>query len=153
MDDVESTADATLHASRALVAVIARSLASALEDVSLPQFRVLVLLSNNGPLRQGVVAEQLGVHASTFSRNAGRLVAGGWVRRLEDPDNGQAKRLELTDAGRALVDQVTEQRRAEIAAVVAAVPAAERPAVLAAFRAFAHAAGEPDPQDLQTLAM
>ena len=43
-DDV----DATLTASRALVGVVARSLAEVLEQITLPQFRVLVVLLPKG---------------------------------------------------------------------------------------------------------
>lgn len=43
----------TLTASRALLGVIARSLATVMDTVTLPQFRVLVVLSDFGPLRMG----------------------------------------------------------------------------------------------------
>ena len=48
--------DRTLIASRALLGVIARSLAPVMDTVTLPQFRVLVVLSNFGPLRMGELA-------------------------------------------------------------------------------------------------
>jgi DNA-binding MarR family transcriptional regulator len=153
MDDLDAVTDAALLSSRAMLGVIARSVALALEDVSLPQFRVLVLLSRDGSLRPGVVADHLGVHPSTFSRNADRLVAGGWVRRVDDPDRRHSVLIELTESGRALVDHATEQRRNDLAEILGRLPVEERKAVLDAFRALAEAAGEPDPRDLRTLAI
>ena len=82
-DGIRPAADATVTASRALLGIIARSMLPALEDVSLPQFRVLVLLSSAGALRMGALAERLGVTVSTFSRTADRLVTGGWATREE----------------------------------------------------------------------
>ena len=79
MTDVQT--DAALRASRAMLGIVARSVAPALERVSLPHFRVLVLLETSGPLRVGAIAERLGIVVSTFSRSLDRLEAGGWVQR------------------------------------------------------------------------
>lgn len=150
---LERATEATLHASRALLGVVARSLSEALEEVSLPQFRVLVLLAASGPLRSGVVAERLGIHPSTFSRNADRLVAGGWVRRVEDPDSRLSVLIELTETGTELVGRVTERRRAELRRVLAGMPAAQRDVLAEALTSFAEAAGEPGLDDLAPLGM
>ena len=144
--------EATLVASRALLGVVARSVATALEQVSLPQFRVLVVLSScAGPLRAGALAERTGVHPSTFSRTADRLEAGGWVRRTPNPESRREVLVELTDQARRLVDQVTRDRRAEIARILEQAPAEQREAIRAGFEAFAAAAGEPPVEDLATL--
>src|SRR3954471_11676361 len=98
-DDV----DATLVASRALVAVLARSLAEALEQITLPQFRVLVVLCAEGPLRSGVLAERLGMPQSTLTRTADRLVAQGLIRREVSAESRREVMVDLTDGGRDLV--------------------------------------------------
>jgi hypothetical protein len=51
-------------------------------------------------------------------------------------------RLDLTAAGRRLVDSVTARRRAEIETILAKVPANRRPGLVDAFAAFGAAAGE-----------
>lgn len=51
----DSVAGFTLAASRALLGVVARSVMEALEDVTLPQFRVLVVLTAHGRLPIGAV--------------------------------------------------------------------------------------------------
>ncbi|WP_082537730.1 MarR family transcriptional regulator [Angustibacter sp. Root456] len=142
---------ATLAASRALMGVMARSMASVLDQITLPQFRVLVLLSTSGALRTGALAERSGVHASTLTRTADRLVRGGWVRRLENPLSRREVLIELTDAGAALVREVTERRAAEAAEILSRLSPEGREQVLAGFEAFATAAAEPTPQDLLVL--
>lgn len=148
MDDAS---EAVLTASRALLGVVARSVAPALEQVSLPHFRVLVLLSREGPVRLGALAEELGVNASTFSRSTDRLVAAGWAVRAENPESRREVLLQLTDTGRELVASVTAARRREVAAVLERLDPAEREAVAAALAAFARAAGEPPAADLRVL--
>jgi DNA-binding MarR family transcriptional regulator len=149
VSDLETSASAVLTASRALLAVVARSIAPELDRVTVPQFRVLVVLSTAGsPVRNRDLAEALGVHPSTFTRNADRLVAGGWVRRAQNPDNRRETLVSLTSAGRRLVDRVTARRRDEIREILARLEPAERAGVLEAMQTFARAAGEPDVGDL-----
>jgi DNA-binding MarR family transcriptional regulator len=146
-------ADATLAASRALLGIVARSVAPALEAVSLPQFRVLVLLSADGPTRVGQLAERVGANPSTFSRSVDRMVAGGWVLRAENPDSRREVLLELTDDGRWLVESVHTRRRREIAAVLEKLTAGDREMLVKALSAFTVAAGEPGIGDLLTLGL
>jgi len=150
----DSTAAAVLTASRALLAVVARSLGPAMEQVTLPQFRVLVVLSSAGrPVRSGELAAALGVHPSTFSRTADRLVAGGWVRRAANPGSRRETFIELTSQGSALVDRVTRRRHAEISDIMSRLSSQERAEVRAGMQAFARAAGEPPVGDLRTLGL
>jgi DNA-binding MarR family transcriptional regulator len=146
-------ADATLTASRALLGIVARSVAPALEAVSLPQFRVLVLLSADGPTRVGHLAERVGANISTFSRSVDRMVAGGWIVRSENPDSRREVLLELTDDGRWLVESVHTRRRREIAAVLEKMSTADRSALTKALSAFTVAAGEPGVDDLLPLGL
>lgn len=152
-DRLAAEVEQTLHASRALLGIVARSLAPALDHVSLPQFRVLVLLAARGPMRSGVIADRIGVHPSTFSRNADRLVAGGWVRRVEDPESRLSVLVELTDAGRQLVEEVTTRRRRDLGDVLASIDPERRRALAEALETFASAAGEPVPEELARLGM
>ena len=78
-DDV---VDAVLGASRALVAVAARSLANVGEDVTLAQYRVLVVLASRGPQRLADLATALAVDRSTATRMCDRLVRKRLIGRL-----------------------------------------------------------------------
>jgi DNA-binding MarR family transcriptional regulator len=152
-EQLKEDVQATLTASRALVGVVARSLADVLDQVTLPQFRVLVVLCAEGPLRSGVLAERLGIHQSTFTRSADRLVAQGWIRREPNAESRREVLVDLTEAGRSLVIDVMKAREAEIARILVSVPEKERETIRAGFEAFARAAGEPEASLLLTLGM
>jgi len=152
-DDGRSGAEATVTASRALLGIIARSMLPALDEVSLPQFRVLVLLSTSGPLRMGVLAERLGVTVSTFSRTADRLVSQGWATRGQGPDSRREVFLDLTERGRGLVASVTEHRRELIDDVLSRMTPRDRARLASSLTAFSRAAGEVAPADLLVLGL
>jgi len=144
-------ADATLTASRALLGVVARSVAAALEVVTLPQFRILVVLVGSGPIRIGALAERMHAVASTFSRTIDRMVTGGWVERSSSPDSRREVMIDASRQGRRLVDHVTDLRRREISAVLANMGEEDRDMVMVALSRFSLAAGEPAVEDLLTL--
>lgn len=152
-NSASTASEATLTASRALLGIVARSVAPALEAVSLSQFRVLVLLSSQGPTRVGQLAEQVGANTSTFSRSIDRMVAGGWVARAENPESRREVLLELTEDGARLVQSVTARRRRAIEDVLARMNDEDRQALEAALASFAAAAGEPSTRDLLILGL
>src|SRR5262249_14336908 len=134
--------DTVLAASRALVAVAARSLAAAGDEVTLPQYRALVVLAAQGPQGTAELAAALAVNPSTATRMCDRLVRQGLIPRDRQPGGCRAARRALARAGRDLVAEVTRQRRAELARLLGALAPEEHEPVIAAFRAFAAAAGE-----------
>ena len=99
--------DAVLGASRALVAVAARSLANVAEDVTLAQYRVLIELAARGPQRLADLATALGVDRSTAARMCDRLVRKGLVHRQRTNQDRRGVRVSLTRAGGELVVEVT----------------------------------------------
>lgn len=135
--------DAVLSASRALVAVSARSLAALPEDVTLPQYRALVVIAARGPQRLADLAVALGVEPSTATRMCDRLVRKDLVYRRRTSTDRRGVRISLAVAGRELVEEVTRRRRAEIVAILGRVPTGTREMVLAGLSALAEAAGEP----------
>lgn len=139
----DEVVEAVLRASRVLVAVAARSLAAVEHDVTLPQYRALVVLAGRGPLRASELAESLGVHPSTVTRLCDRLVAKRLVRRAGSPDNRREVSIRLTPKGERLVDEVTDRRRRDIASIAARVPARERAATVRALHALGDAGDEP----------
>ncbi len=141
-DEFDAVTDALLTASRALVAVAARSLAEVDDDVTLPQYRALVVLASHGPQHVGELASALDVHASTSTRLCDRLVKKQLVRRSVDSESRRETSITLTAAGRALVDRVTSARRREIEHIVGRIPANLRSGAVTALRAFTEAAGE-----------
>ncbi|MGP3921130.1 MarR family transcriptional regulator [Nonomuraea sp. 10N515B] len=142
LSEAEPMAEAVLTASRALVAVAARSITAAGGDVTLPQYRVLVLLAAQGPQRLVDLADALDVNRSTATRMCDRLVTKRLVRRTRMPSDRRTVRIALTAEGRALVDGVTKKRRADLARILARLTPAQQAAVVAALTAFTDAADE-----------
>ncbi|KGI69331.1 MarR family transcriptional regulator [Mycolicibacterium rufum] len=133
-----------MRASRALVGVAAESLAEVDDVVTVPQFRVLVLLHTRGPLNMTSVAAELGVNPSNASRTCDRLIKAQLLDRRESEVDRRHVTLTIRPAGRRLVDTVTEHRRAAIERVLRSMKAGERQMVATALELFAVAAGEPD---------
>lgn len=142
-EDVEAVTAAVLTASRLLVSVSARSLGATGERVTLPQFRMLVVLAGRGESKLVTLAERLAVNPSTAMRMVDRLTAAGLVSREVNPESRREVLLRLTPVGRLIVDQVTMHRRKEIAAIVARMPPRQRAGLVTALRAFYEAGGEP----------
>jgi DNA-binding MarR family transcriptional regulator len=151
MDELEEATDAVLTASRALLGVVAASLAPVLARVTVPQFRVLVLLHTRGPMRSGALAELLGVHPSTFSRTGDRMAAAGLIRRVGNPQSRREVLVQLTPAGRRIVTSVHRRRATAIRRILEPLTPAERATIVAGLAAFAAAADEPGLDDLATL--
>lgn len=146
----ESVVDAVLGASRVLVAVAARSLAEVAEEVTLTQYRSLVVLCSRGPQSVAALADAVGVTPPTASRLCDRLVKRGLIQRRVDAHDRRAVRLAPTAVGRALVDAVTERRRAEITTLLKATRPEDRRVVAAALQKLTAAAGEVPEQEWST---
>lgn len=144
---------ATLVASRSLLGLVAQSLAPALDELTMPQFRVLVVLDGTGPLRMSDLADRVGVHPSTLSRTVERLVAGEWLERASVEESRREVHVELSQKATTLVNDVTERRRAGIARVLAPLSDGDRAAVRRGMEVFAAAAGEASPGDLLELGL
>jgi DNA-binding MarR family transcriptional regulator len=143
----EPVVDAVVGASRALVAIAARSLGAAGEEVTLPQYRALVVLASRGPQRVVDLAGFLDVTASTATRMCDRLARKGLIRRQRQATDRRSVRVSISAPGQALVATVTRRRRREIQAIVDRMLPADREQLVATLRMFAEAAGEVPEQD------
>lgn len=141
-EDHSSVVSAVLAGSRLLVAVAARSLAAVEEKVTLPQFRMMVVLAGHGETKLVTMAELLGVNSSTAMRMADRLASTGLIAREVNPHNRRESLMRLTEEGHRLVDQVMAHRREEIGAIVSRMTAEQRQALISAMNAFNEAGGE-----------
>ncbi len=115
-----------------LVGVALRSVETV--DVSLPQFRLLLVLAQSGRSTSSECAKGLGVVGSSVTRLADRLHARGYLVRGGDPANRSVVTLELTDQGRDVVRQVTTYRRRELRRVLDRIDAADRAACATVLR-------------------
>jgi DNA-binding MarR family transcriptional regulator len=77
---------------------------------------VLARLGELGPLRLSTLAAALCLDISTVSRQVPVLERQGWVTRKRDPEDQRAQLLQLTDAGRAVLEGVRRSRAEAFAA-------------------------------------
>jgi DNA-binding MarR family transcriptional regulator len=134
---VTELVDAVLASSRALVALSARSIADN-TDVTLPQYRMLVVL-DHAPSNLTLLAAALDVIPSTAMRMVDRLAGAGLIKRTVPEEDRRVTHLELTPAGRQVVQQVTRKRRRDLQKVIDHIPADQRQAVAAAMATVADA--------------
>ena len=87
---------------------MARSGSNPLFDsgLTMQQFRVLVLLSTDGPMPHGDLAQALGVGLATVTGLVDRLVARGLAHRSEDPEDRRVRRVGLSADGVELMERV-----------------------------------------------
>jgi len=145
--DSDAIVDAVLTASRVLVAVAARSLGDIAEEVTLTQYRTLVVLASRGPQSLAELADAVAVTPPTATRMCDRLIKKGLILRRQDRDDRRLIRLTLARRGRDLVDEVTQRRRTEILELVRAVPEDQRVAMVDSLQRLSAAAGEVPEQD------
>lgn len=81
-------------------------------ELSMTQLGALMHINRAGPCGVSGVGTQMGISAPAASQMLDRLVDLGLVRREEDPDDRRARRLALTDAGKAELDRAIQARRA-----------------------------------------
>jgi DNA-binding MarR family transcriptional regulator len=134
--------DAVMLASRVLVGISAKSIATLEDRVTLPQVRALVVLASLGPLNLLRLSEAMGVHASNATRACDRLVNLELVDRRNDPNDRRNVTLALTRKGQHVITTVMDDRRRAVEAVVSRMPADQRKQLATVLRGFADAAGE-----------
>ena len=116
--------DVFVAVTRDLVGVALRSIAP--EGVTVPQFRVLLVLHDQGQSPSAQVARMLGLVPSSVTRLASRLVTAGLVERSPVPQHRGVVALSLQPAGTRLVLRVMQRRVDELTAVLACLPAQAR---------------------------
>jgi DNA-binding MarR family transcriptional regulator len=143
--------DALLTACRLLVGISARSLAAVEDRVDLVQVRILTVIASRHSVTVSELAAAVGLHLSRASRACDRLAEQDWIERADDPDDGRSVLLVLTDAGRAIVAEVAQARRAALQPALRRLGAEHRAALTTALERFTAEAGEP--KDLELWAM
>ncbi len=150
MDDSDDGGVA-LEASVIGLGLVLRSLAPALEHVTLQQYRVLVLVVTRGRQRSGDLAAELGLLPSGVTRIVDRLVRDGLVERTASDRSGREVLVRGTDRAVALVHEVLDARRVAIGDLLQRMTGPERDAVMAAARAIVRTAGDEDLSDARSL--
>lgn len=99
---------------------LARAVENALSqaELSLPQYRMLIFLSEGGSEAASALAGKLGVSRPSVTALVDGLVSRGLAERCADPVDRRRVTHAVTDAGRAALDRadrIVESRLAELA--------------------------------------
>jgi len=138
---VDDVLNLVVDATRALTAIAARSVATVADDVTLPQYRVLVILESRGAQTMSELAEQLAVTASTATRTCDRLVDAKLIQRSTHPADRRVVCVDLTAKGRRIVDRVSKRRRAEIEQILVSMSPEAQQRLARSLMEFSAAAG------------
>jgi DNA-binding MarR family transcriptional regulator len=90
------------------------------------QYTVLALLDGNGPSTLRALADSEHVQAPSMTRIVNALADQGFVSRAANPDDGRQVRVDITDAGRAVLAEARNQRTAWLAQRVAGLSEEDR---------------------------
>jgi DNA-binding MarR family transcriptional regulator len=123
---------------RRVVLKLARQLhaASREEGLTPTQASVLGITTMRGPLSLAELTELEGINPTMLSRVIGKLDEYGLIKRLRDPDDFRAARVEVTPQGRGAYDRIAAQRSAVISEAVTGLPGGQQAALLAALPAL-----------------
>ncbi|WP_327092016.1 MarR family transcriptional regulator [Nonomuraea sp. NBC_01738] len=78
-------------------------------NLTMRQLKVIMILAFGAePLSGQDLAHALGVGLGTVTGIVDRLVGHGLVSRHEDPHDRRVRRIQLTDAGRELIEQIND---------------------------------------------
>ncbi|MEY9210665.1 MarR family transcriptional regulator [Thermobifida halotolerans] len=94
-----------------------RSLPLLSTTLTIQQLKVLVALAIDGNTPTHELAERIGVSMATLTGIVDRLAARSLVLRREDPADRRVRRVDLTEEGRGLIDDMwgTSRQRTEAA--------------------------------------
>ncbi len=87
------------------------------------QETLLLELAKSGPMIQAQLSEALGCEPPSVTLMTRKLDASGHIRRAPAPSDKRATVVELTDSGKALVDEVKQVWRALAEQTVTGLPA------------------------------
>jgi DNA-binding MarR family transcriptional regulator len=123
---------------RRVVLRLARQLnaASVGEGLTPTQASVLGIVANRGPLGLTELTEIEGLNPTMLSRVVGKLDSFGLIRRLRDPDDFRAARVEVTPEGTLAYQRIAAQRAAILSERVASLPPEQEAALVAALPAL-----------------
>lgn len=96
------------------------------EVITPGQYTVLALLNGTGPSTLRALAESEHVQAPSMTRIVNALADQGFVTRSANPDDGRQVRVDITDAGRTVLEAARNQRTAWLAQRVAGLSDEDR---------------------------
>ncbi len=116
------------------------------EGLSMGQMGALMRLQHGGACGVSDIGVSLGVTSAAASQMIDRLVHMGLLERAEDPTDRRVKLLNLTDAGRGLLQRSEEARRRWIDTLGLHLDAERQAAIVIALGYLTEAARKTEPE-------
>jgi len=129
------------RATRGLLALNVSVLEHMEKQIGLAPLRALQSLDRLGPSLVTELGADLDMLPSTASRLSDRLADAGFITRRVSPSNRRATLLELTEAGRKILDELIDRRVQAFDVVIQRMSEAERAALIQGTQAFTDAHG------------
>jgi DNA-binding MarR family transcriptional regulator len=83
----------------------------AVENITFPQYNVLLALGRNGPMQMNALGEHMLVAPANVTGLIDRIEAKGYVRRRRDPDDRRLWVIELTENGANVYNNISSRFR------------------------------------------
>ncbi|MDF1500586.1 MAG: MarR family transcriptional regulator [Anaerolineales bacterium] len=77
-------------------------------DLISSHYRLMILLADRPGVRLTTLSDQLLLSKSTITRIVGQLEEKAWVKRINDPEDGRAQRVTLTELGHEKLKAISE---------------------------------------------
>lgn len=110
-------------------------------ELTLPQYRMLSVLTSANPSTPSRVAWMLSVKPATVTAVMDGLVAGGYVRREADPTDRRKVAHVVTDAGRHLLATANDEIRGQLAGLASYLDEEQAAQAMAALSLWHQALG------------
>ncbi len=146
----ESVVDSILRSSRAILSIAVKSLNEIEETISIPQYRILVILGGRGELPMSEIVKETSLAPASATRLCDDLLKKGLIDRGAHHDDRRQVIITITNEGSQLLRRVTESRRQMITEAVANLNETDLNEVEEGFALFANASPEPDEKMLST---
>jgi DNA-binding MarR family transcriptional regulator len=102
--------------------------------VSIVGFHTLAILEMHGPMPMSHLADELGVALPNATGIVGRMEERGLVARSHDGADRRVVRVELTDAGHRLIDEMEAARRERMERLIGRLDERQQRRLLASVR-------------------
>lgn len=117
--------------------------------LSMPQFGILMQLHYRHNCGVSDLSERFDITNAAASQLVDKLVQSGLIQREEDPNDRRAKRLNLTEKGRQLIQQGIEERYRWVDQLARKLTEEERNKVGEALQIMTQAAKELEAEPVQ----
>lgn len=117
--------------------------------LSMPQFGILMQLHYRRNCGVSDISDRFDITNAAASQLVDKLVQSGFIQREEDPQDRRAKLLNLTEKGRAFIQQGMEERYRWVDQLAGKLTAEECVKVMEAVNIMTRAAQELDAQSVQ----